>query len=338
MSTRVPDRRAARIIGTAAAVVAMSAVVHAWLARRAERRHPPVGRFITVGGVRLHYVECGTGQPLVLLHGNGAMLADFAASGLLDLAAARYRVVAFDRPGFGHSTRPRGRIWTAAAQAELIAAALRELGIERAIVLGHSWGASVAIRLALAHPPLVRSLVLACGYYYPTFRPDALGASIPAVPIVGDVLSASVVPVLCRVLWRSIVGRIFGQVTVPATFAAFPKELALRPSQLHAMAAESFLVIQAAAAARRRYGGLAVPVVIVAGEGDLLVGVDSHAVRLHHDVPGSRLRRLPGAGHMVHHTATAQVMAAIDEAAGMAAAQRGLAGCGGAGPDRGTRA
>jgi len=83
-----------------------------WLAQKAERQNPPLGRFITVDGVRLHYVDRGTGTALVLLHGNGSMIEDFDSSGLIDLAAKNYRVIAIDRPGFGHSNRPRSTVWT----------------------------------------------------------------------------------------------------------------------------------------------------------------------------------------------------------------------------------
>src|SRR3984893_7943048 len=72
--------------GVVVAAVA-SALLNRWLAQKAERRNPPLGRFITVDGVRLHYVERGTGTPLVLLHGNGTMIEDFQSSGLIDLAA-----------------------------------------------------------------------------------------------------------------------------------------------------------------------------------------------------------------------------------------------------------
>jgi hypothetical protein len=83
---------------TAGVVVAAvaSALLNRWLAQKAERRNPPLGRFITVDGVRLHYVERGTGTPLVLLHGNGSMIEDFQSSGLIDLAAQKYRVIAID--------------------------------------------------------------------------------------------------------------------------------------------------------------------------------------------------------------------------------------------------
>jgi pimeloyl-ACP methyl ester carboxylesterase len=88
-----------------------------------------VGRFVEVAGVRLHYVEHGEGEPLVLLHGNGSMIQDFQSSGLIDMAARTYRVIVFDRPGFGHSERPRTTIWTAEAQADLIHKALKKIGV-----------------------------------------------------------------------------------------------------------------------------------------------------------------------------------------------------------------
>ena len=65
---------------------------------------------------------------------------------------------------------------------------------------------------------------------------------------------------------------------------------------------------------RRREGELSVPTVIVAGEQDLLVITRWQARRLHERLPQTRLHVVPGAGHMVHHTATAQVMEAVYEA------------------------
>ncbi|MBZ9985185.1 alpha/beta fold hydrolase [Mesorhizobium sp. B2-4-1] len=94
------------------------------------------GRTIEVDGVRLRYVEAGSGRDLVLLHGNGSAAEDFQTSGLVDKAAKRYRVIVFDRPGFGGSTRLRGRLWTAAAQADLLQSATQRIGADNPIVLG----------------------------------------------------------------------------------------------------------------------------------------------------------------------------------------------------------
>jgi alpha-beta hydrolase superfamily lysophospholipase len=96
----------------------MAALINGALARGAERRNPARGTFIEIDGTRLHYIEKGTGSPVVLLHGNQAMADDFEISGVFDLVAEKHRVIAFDRPGFGHSERPRETVWTPSAQAD----------------------------------------------------------------------------------------------------------------------------------------------------------------------------------------------------------------------------
>ena len=154
------------------AALAATAVYAVAQAHAAERKTPPIGHFLDVDGVRLHYFERGQGDPVVLIHGNGALIQDFIVSGLVDGLSERHRVIVFDRPGFGYSTRPRTRIWTPMAQADVLRKALDQLGVEQAIVLGHSWGTLVAVALALQAPDLVRGLVLLSGYYFPTARLD----------------------------------------------------------------------------------------------------------------------------------------------------------------------
>ncbi len=215
-----------------------TAFLNRQLARKAQRDNPPTGSFLDIDGVRLHYVERGKGRPLVLFHGNGSMIQDFEASGLIDLAAESYKVIVFDRPGFGHSRRPRNVVWTPAAQADLFAKALKRLGVSHALVLGHSWGASVAVALALQHPRLVEGLILASGYYFPSIRPDFVALSTPAIPGVGDVLSQTLSPLISRLMWPLLIKKMFGPRSVPSKFEAFPKAMAVRPSQIRASAAE----------------------------------------------------------------------------------------------------
>jgi hypothetical protein len=99
-----------KLSGIAESLIFVDLITEPWQARRWGRRKP----------VRLHYIERGQGEPLVLLHGNGSMIQDFSSSGLLDKAARKYRVIVFDRPGFGYSRSPRLTVWTPNAQADLI--------------------------------------------------------------------------------------------------------------------------------------------------------------------------------------------------------------------------
>ena len=298
------------------AVLAASAAVNYRLAKKAERDNPPTGKFLEINGVRLHYVERGAGDALVLLHGNGSMIEDFASSGLIDLAAKSYRVITFDRPGFGHSERPRGTVWTPEAQAELIYKALERLGVSRSIVLGHSWGASVAIAFALQYPDAVRKLVLASGYYYPTLRGDVAVMSAPAAPLFGDVLSYTVSPIASRMMWPALTKKIFDPARVPQKFEGFPKEMAVRPSQIRASAGDAALMIPDAIIFRDEYKKLKMPVDIIAGEGDRIIDIDEQSGRLHREIPQSKFYRVLSAGHMVHQTAPNAVMAAINDLGG----------------------
>jgi pimeloyl-ACP methyl ester carboxylesterase len=298
--------------GTAGAF-AVAALVNRQLAKKAENDNPPLGRFLEVNGVRLHYVERGSGAPLILLHGNGSMIQDFESSGLIDLAAKHRRVIVFDRPGFGHSDRPRNVVWTPGAQAEVILGALEQLRVSNAIVLGHSWGASVAVALALRCPQMVQGLVLASGYYYPTLRLDVIPLSASALPFMGDVLRHTLSPIVCRLMWPLFLAKIFGPLSVPKKFMAFPKEMAIRPSQIRASAAESALMIPDAVHLRSEYASLKMPVIVIAGDEDGLIDIDAQSARLHREISQSKFHRVRGSGHMIHQTATVQVMAAINE-------------------------
>ena len=298
-----------------AGALAASAILNRQLAKKAQRDNPPTGRFIEVNGVTIHYVERGAGRPLVLFHGNGSMIQDFESSSLIELAAENYRVIVFDRPGYGHSDRPRNVVWTPQAQADLFFKALQQLGVHSALVLGHSWGASVAVSLALKHPQFVEALVLASGYYFPSARADFLAMSLPAIPGFGDLLSHTVSPLLTRMVWPLLLKVIFGPRPVPTKFDGFPKAMAVRPSQIHASAEESALMIPSALATSGEYGNLKMPVIIIAGVDDQLIDTDQQSGRLHDEIRHSRMHRVPGNGHMVHQTATSAVMSAINEAA-----------------------
>ena len=118
---------------------------------------PAEPRFATIRGLQIRYLARGSGTPLLLLHGWGSSLETFH-----DMAAdlaRQFRVVAFDFPGHGESDPPPGT-WRVDDFMELTRSVMADLGIERAAVLGHSFGGRVAIKLAAEHPEAVERLVL----------------------------------------------------------------------------------------------------------------------------------------------------------------------------------
>jgi pimeloyl-ACP methyl ester carboxylesterase len=298
--------------GAAGAAAVGAAAFNAARARRAEDSNPPIGSFIEVDGVRLHYLERGSGPLIVLLHGNGTMIQDWLASGVFEALAKSNRVIAFDRPGFGHSERPRTTIWTPAAQARLIAAALAAMGEGSATIVGHSFGTMVAAEIGLNHPETASALVLIGGYYYPSVRPDAALAAPPAIPVIGDAIRYTVSPLIGAAMKKSMEAQIFAPAPVSMGWKKdFPFEMTLRPSQIRAASAEAALTVAAAASLAPRLGGLTLPVTLIAGKGDKVVSTEGQSVRLARTLPGSALLLVDGSGHMVHHSGSREVVQAI---------------------------
>jgi pimeloyl-ACP methyl ester carboxylesterase len=307
-----PNSKRIALAGLATAALATTAAWTGKKARRAEQDHVPQGSFIEVDGVRIHYLDRGQGTPVVLLHGNAVSAEDFVVSGLISRLAERYRVIAFDRPGFGHSERPRDRLWTPDAQAALLHQAFSHLGIEQPIVLGHSLGALVALALALRQSADVRRLVLVSGYYFPSARLDVVLAAPAAVPVVGDVMRYTVSAVFARMLIGRTVKAMFAPQAVPSDFlSTLSREMLVRPLQIRANAEDAAFMVPAAASLRKHYAELTVPTAIFAGEADKVVDPDDNARKLHAELSNSDLHMLPGLGHMLHHVAPEQLMAAI---------------------------
>ncbi|MFL5281681.1 MAG: alpha/beta fold hydrolase [Rhodopila sp.] len=298
-----------------AATLAALAVANHFFARWAERRHPPQGAFMDVDGVRLHYSDRGEGSPIVLIHGNAVTGDDWNTSGVAELLLRNHRVIIFDRPGFGYSERPRGHLWTAARQADLLYKALRQLGVERPVVVGHSWGTIVALALAERHKADVAGLVLLSGYYFWTLRPDALLVIAGALPVLGDVLRYTISPLLGWLQMPLLKRAMFSPARVSTRFQAeYSAAMALRPSQIRATSVDGALMIPGAIALRSGYKDLTLPVVIIAGDGDKIV-FKRRSEQLRDSIPGSVLQIVKGAGHMVHHLATRQVAEAIESVA-----------------------
>jgi pimeloyl-ACP methyl ester carboxylesterase len=116
-----------------------------------------------VNGVRLHYVEAGSGPLVVLLHGFPELWLGWRRQ-IPMLVEAGFRVVAPDMRGYNLSEKPRGvRAYSRERLAGDVAALIRHLGAERAHVVGHDWGAIVAWYTAIDHPEVVDRLVVLDG-------------------------------------------------------------------------------------------------------------------------------------------------------------------------------
>ena len=149
----------------------------------------------------------------------------------------------------------------------------------------------------LNHPGQVSGLVLASGYYYPTARADVALVSPPAVPILGDLLCYTVVPLLGQAIAPRMFSDMFSPQPVPAQFSnTFPIGLMLRPGQIMGSSKNANHMIPDAFGMAYRYAGLSCPVAIITGDADKVVPPESQAQELHKAILGSQLDILPAQG------------------------------------------
>jgi pimeloyl-ACP methyl ester carboxylesterase len=151
--------------------------------------HAEYSWFTTVGGLRIHYQEAGpeNAPPLILIHG-------FISSNLvwsdvfLPLAEAGFRVISPDLPGYGYSDKPADGRYTINAQAHAVLRLMDRLGIEKATIVGASYGGAVAATIALDNPERVERLVLV-GTVSSDEPKKKLLLRISRLPIFGDIVT-----------------------------------------------------------------------------------------------------------------------------------------------------
>jgi len=308
------------VLALVAALICAGAVITRIGTRLIEHTHPPRGRFVDVGGSRQHVVELGCGADagsvtaVVLIHGAGCNLEDMYLA-LGERLAARYRVILVDRPGLGWSERGAGEAASPAEQAAVLRGLLDRLGVNRAIVVGHSWGGTLALTFALDHPQRVSGLVLIAPPTHPRLPPTVKLNAVFATPAGWLLAHTLAFPFGALLIGAGFRGAFLPEAPPHGYLRRAAARLLLRPHTLRANAAdvaglEVFLAQQIG-----RYPTLATPTVIITGDRDMVVAPQHHAMKLAAAAPGARLRVLPGCGHLLHHGAADRVIAAVAELA-----------------------
>ena len=296
---------------------------------RIEKAYAPAGRFIDVGGGRLHIVELGhdNAPAVVLLHGASANLQDMRFS-LGDGLSAHYHVILVDRPGHGWSDRPDGaRDAAPGQQAKLIHVALDRIGVRRAILVAHSWSGALALAYALAYPREVAGLVLLAPLAYPQQRTVAWysnlisallaqSGQIAESPVMGPLFTRTLLYPVGKLLLRLAVRSAFAPQRPPPDYIAkTAEELLLRPSNFIANGQDIALIDGYLKAQAPKYARIDAPTAIITGDSDAVLSADANAKRLVKVLPHAGLTVLPGVGHMVQYAAPDRVIQAVEEIA-----------------------
>jgi pimeloyl-ACP methyl ester carboxylesterase len=267
---------------------------------------PPgfLGQHVSVNGLPVRVYRLGAGRDVLLIHGSPGSVEDFAP--VFSALGARFRLTAFDRPGHGFSG-DSGK-YSPADNAEVADALLTQLNMQDAIVVGHSYGGSTALALALRKPARASAYVILDSAVYTPLRPLPALYKPLGLPYFGlgcaSVLGAFVAPTRIRAqltqIWKG----------APDDFIALRTRIWSTPKVSHALARESLDAAAALAAQSPRYPEIQQKVVILAQADD--PQRKSTAQRLHRDIAGSTLELLPGTGHYLQFEKTQDVVKAIE--------------------------
>jgi pimeloyl-ACP methyl ester carboxylesterase len=288
------------------------------LTHSVERRFPPTGEFADIGGVQLHYIDVSAAPqadllPMVFIHGAAGNAHDlYGAFG--ERLAGRCRMVFVDRPGAGYSTRSGRADTSPQVQARAIAGLIERLGIDPAVIVGHSFGGAVAAALAVHHPESVAGIVLIAPASHP-WPGHALTwyYDLANLPGFGRAFAHLIAVPFGNLLYRRAVKSVFEPDRPPHDYARrSATRLVLRPTSFHANAADVGALKAHLKLLSPRYREIGAPVTIITGDSDNVVSPHLHAKGLERDIEGARLVWLEGRGHMPTYTATEEIVTEIE--------------------------
>ena len=276
-----------------------------WKTNQAEKEYPPVGHFVTVDGVPMHYVRQGSGQTVVMIHGSDGLLQDFTLT-IFDSIASFADAIAFDRPGHGYSEHPSVKPLTLELNAQLIHDAVAVLGVSKPVIVGHSYGGAVALQYAVNYPQELAGLVLLSPAVYAEGLPiGKTGAtflmSIPNAPVLGPILTHCLVAPMFGFGVETGINPSFAPNPVTPGYAAIMKALMPRPNQFSAWADESAHFASSLDELDAKLSGIEAPAVIIVGAKDQIAPYEQEGGKLAKKLPNCELLVVPEAGHMVHH-------------------------------------
>ncbi len=247
---------------------------------------PSGATYTEVAGARVRYVDVGRGPPVVLIHGFASSLETW--TGVIPVLAKSHRVIALDLKGFGWSDRPEGD-YSPAAEADLVWALLDRLGVGRAALVGHSWGASVVLAMALAHPERTTRIALYDAWVYADQLPTFF--YLARAPVLGEAMFA---------LWYDerpddkLEHAFYDKDHIPQALVDAVEKALDRPgtryAALAAVRGQRFEDVEA------RYRTITKPTLLLWGREDEVARL-SEGERLSRELPNSRLIVYPRCGH-----------------------------------------
>ncbi len=264
----------------------------------------PQVQYVTVDNIRLAYRDCGTRHKgtLVLLHGLSECSAFFWRP-LIQHFQHEYRIIAFDLLGHGDSDKPDDG-YEIERQSQMLCEALRQLGEERVILVGHSLGGIISTRIALDAPQLVEKLVL---YDSPLSDTPHRNFFMFLQRVPDTALLLLISAITPKPLSRIMVGLIPLRWATRAVLwrwrVPYNRQQLDEEFMAHSVRHSSYALMESARNAYMRHNVVAqlrqleAPTCMIVGEDDVLLP-EGMARKLKHNIPNSELHIIKKAGHV----------------------------------------
>lgn len=302
----------------------LSACVHSAIyTSRVEDAQPPRGQTVDVEGHSVHYIQAGPGdaQTVLFIHGASANANEFSWT-LSPRLDERFNLIMADRPGHGYSARPEDGAQLG-VQARQMAGLLRTVSDgSPVVVVGHSFGGAVALRLALDYPELVAGMVLLAPVSHDWGEGGQTWYNETAkTPVIGPAFS-QLVPIVGPGQLEAGIASTFAPAPVPDNYIENSGvKLLFRPRNFRANANDVIALREELAAQQNRYTALDMPIIVFSGAQDTVIAPRLHVGRLKDQATKLELIKLPEGGHMPHHAHGDDVAAAITRLASAANAE-----------------
>jgi pimeloyl-ACP methyl ester carboxylesterase len=270
------------------------------------------GRFVEVDGLTVYTEQMGEGEPtIILLHGYGASV--FSWRGVMPALAEYGTVIAYDRPAFGFTERPLPADWKGksnpyrgSSQPELLVGLMDAMGIEQAILVGHSAGGRAAVLTALTYPERVSALVLVDPAIYGEMSPGWMQvlSGIPQMDRLAPFLVRSIQDKGVEIIYRAwhdpslVTDEVVAAYKEPLQLASWDRAL------------WEYSKVAGDVAVAHRLGQLDMPVLVVSGDDDQVVPTEE-SVQAAADIPGAQLAVFPDCGHVPNEECPEDFLAVV---------------------------
>ncbi|AXV16154.1 alpha/beta hydrolase [Neorhizobium sp. SOG26] len=293
-----------------------------WKARAIEKAHPNIGELTDVGGFRMNAVHVPPSPnadlpPIVFIHGASGNLRDQQAT-FRPMLEGRAEMLFVDRPGHGYSERGGPENDFPDGQADAIARLMDKRGIDKAIIVGHSFGGAIAASFALYHPEKTAGLLFLAPATHPWPGSIDWYYKLTARPVLGRLFRHLLALPAGLLMMDGATRSVFSPNPCPASYKDDgAPALVLRPATFRYNAIDVANLNGYVTRVAPRYRQIKAPTVIITGDQDAIVAEEIHSVGLANDIAGSELIWIRNLGHKPDYVATDVAVAAIEKLSGL---------------------